>query len=83
MLRSFYSLAALALLFLGWVSANDKTLTDKLVKTYKTNTLKRLPTTGTCTAKNIVVRKEWYASHLACLWAIMMPSPLAKSLHSQ
>ncbi|KFY97323.1 hypothetical protein V500_02113 [Pseudogymnoascus sp. VKM F-4518 (FW-2643)] len=59
MLRSFYSLAALALLFLGLVSANDKTLTDKLVKTYKTNTLKRLPTTGTCTAKNIVVRKEW------------------------
>lgn len=64
MFRSFYSLAALAILFLGLALADDKTLTDKLVNIYKTNTLKRLPTTGACTAKNIRVRKEWYASHL-------------------
>lgn len=83
MFRSFFSLAALALLFLGLVSANDETLTKRLVKNYKANTLKRLPTTGNCTAKNIVVRKEWYTSHLSHLWVTISPSRLAKALYIQ
>lgn len=65
MRRFFYSLAALAVLFLGLASADASSdLMKKLVKEYKANTLKRLPEDGACTADNIAVRKEWYASHL-------------------
>jgi hypothetical protein len=64
MLRLFYFLTALAVLFLGLTSADDSFLMKELVKDYQRNTLKRLPQTGACTAKNIVVRKEWYVSHL-------------------
>lgn len=64
-MRRFLSfLAVLAVLFSGLASAGDSHLMKKLVKEYKANTLKRLPKNGTCTAENIVVRKEWYASHL-------------------
>lgn len=60
MSRFSYFLAAFAVLFFGLASSHASSdLMKKLVKDYKVNTLKVLPKNGTCTADNIVVRKEW------------------------
>ena len=63
MFRSIFFVATLAVLCITVASVGatpDRVLMNKLVKEYIDNTKKRLPHNGTCTANNLVVRKEWY-----------------------
>lgn len=61
MYRSTFLLAILLVVSITFSTANaSPKLMDKLVKQYTDNTKQRLAKTGRCTARNLVVREEWY-----------------------
>jgi tyrosinase len=59
MFRSLPFVAVLIALCTVFVSVQADALMDELVRKYTDNTKRSLPQTGSCTARNLVVRKEW------------------------